>query len=192
QPADPGLHRRLILALDVIEHRFERGVVITTSGIDKFYSNGLDLQLALSTEGFFESYLWRLFQKFLTYPMPTISLVNGHAFAAGFMLGMHHDYRIQNPSRGFVCVNELDFGAPLQAPMVSVFREKLPAATFRNAILEARRFGGREALEAGIVDALGGLDDALAFVKSRGLHRKAESGVYGTLREEMYRGLLAV
>lgn len=124
--------------------------------------------------------------------MPTVSLVNGHAFAAGFMLGMHHDYRIQNPSRGFLCVNELDFGAPLQAPMVSVFREKLPAVTFRNAILEARRFGGREALDAGIVDALGGLDDALAFVRSRGLHRKAESGIYGTLREEMYRGLLEV
>lgn len=57
----------LILALDLIEHRFPRGVVITTSGIQKFYSNGLDLQLALSTEGFWENHLWKLFRKFITY-----------------------------------------------------------------------------------------------------------------------------
>lgn len=62
----------LILALDILEHRFPRGVVITTSGIEKFYSNGLDLGLALSTEGFFPNYLWRLFRRFLTY-LPSLS-----------------------------------------------------------------------------------------------------------------------
>lgn len=124
--------------------------------------------------------------------MPTVSLVNGHAFAAGFMLAMHHDYRIQNPSRGFLCVNELEFGAPLHAPMARVFREKLSPTTFRNVILEARRLGGGEALEAGIVDGLGGLDQVLAFIKNRGLQKKAASGVYGTLREEMYRGMLGL
>lgn len=124
--------------------------------------------------------------------MPTVSLVNGHGFAAGFMLGMYHDYRIQNPNRGFLCVNELDFGAPLHAPMVAIFRAKLPASTFRDMILQAKRFGGREALSAGIVDELGGLDEAVGFIKSRGLEKKAESGVYGTLREEMYSSVLDV
>lgn len=57
----------LILALDIIEHRYPKGVVITTSGIAKFYSNGLDLELAMSTEGFVEKWLWRLFRRFLTY-----------------------------------------------------------------------------------------------------------------------------
>lgn len=66
----PDFIDALITALDTIEHRFERGVVITTSGIEKFYSNGLDLQLALSTEGFMENYLWRLFKRFLTYVPP--------------------------------------------------------------------------------------------------------------------------
>lgn len=56
-----------ILALDIIEHRYPKGVVITTSGIAKFYSNGLDLELAMSTEGFSEKWLWRLFRRFLTY-----------------------------------------------------------------------------------------------------------------------------
>lgn len=119
--------------------------------------------------------------------MPTLALLNGHAFAGGFMLGMYHDYRIQNADRGFLCLNELEFGVPLQAPMVSVFREKLAPTVFRDLVLEAKRFGGAEALKTGVVDGLGGLDEALAFTKQRGLTKKAESGVYAALREEMYR-----
>lgn len=176
----------LLLALDIIEHRYPKGVVVTTSGIAKFYSNGLDLELALSTDGFLNKWLWRLYRRFITYPMPTVALVNGHAFAGGFMLAMYHDYRIQNPSKGFFCVNELEFGVPLQTPMMSIFREKLPRATFRDVILEAKRFSGQESLKAGIVDALGGLDETLAFIQERKLQGKAATGIYGTMKEEMY------
>lgn len=108
------------------------------------------------------------------------------------MLGMYHDYRIQNPKRGFLCVNEVEFGAPMHAPMVTVFREKLPAFTVRDMILEAKRFTGPEALQRGIVDGLGGLDETVAFIKDRGLQKKAASGVYANLREEMYPRLLGV
>ncbi|EPS31414.1 hypothetical protein POX_h09701 [Penicillium oxalicum] len=179
-----------ILALDIIEHRYPRGVVVTTSGIPKFYSNGLDLELATSTEGFLDKWLWRLFRKFLTYPMPTVCLLNGHAFAGGFMLAMYHDYRIQNPSKGFLCVNELEFGVPLQTPMMSIFREKLTPSTFRNVVLEARRFGGPDSLNAGIVDAVGGLDEVLGLIRDRKLLNKAETGIYGTMKEEMYARVL--
>lgn len=106
------------------------------------------------------------------------------------MLGMYHDYRIQNPKRGFLCINELEFGAPMHSPMVTVFREKLPAVTVRDMILESKRFTGPEALQRGIVDGLGGLDETVAFIKSRNLQKKAASGVYATLREEMYPRLL--
>jgi hypothetical protein len=56
----------LLLALDIIEHRYPKGVVVTTSGIAKFYSNGLDLDIVGKTEGFLENWLWRLFRRFLT------------------------------------------------------------------------------------------------------------------------------
>ncbi|KAF7716602.1 Uncharacterized protein PECH_004411 [Penicillium ucsense] len=179
-----------ILALDIIEHRYPKGVVVTTSGIPKFYSNGLDLELVMVTEGFLEKWLWRLFRKLLTYPMPTICLLNGHAFAGGFMLAMYHDYRIQNPNKGFLCVNELEFGVPLQTPMMSIFREKLTPTTFRNVVLEAHRFGGHESLKAGIVDAVGGLEEVVSLVRDRKLLNKAETGIYGTMKEEMYARVL--
>ena len=119
--------------------------------------------------------------------MPTIALLNGHTFAGGLMTAFHHDYRVQNPTRGFLCLNELDFGVPLQPPMSSIFRQKLPPAAYRSLVLEARRFPGPHALEAGIVDALGGLDEALALIKERGLATKAKTGVYGAMKAEMYR-----
>lgn len=56
------------------------------------------------------------------------------------MLAMMHDYRIMNPHRGFLCLNELPLGVPLRPPMCGVFREKVKASTFRRIILEAVRF----------------------------------------------------
>lgn len=186
----PSFIDAMILALDIIEHRYPKGVVITTSGITKFYSNGLDLEVATSTEGFLDKWLWQLFRRFLTFPMPTVCLLNGHAFAGGFMLAMYHDYRVQNPEKGFLCINELEFGVPLQTPMMSIFREKLVPTTFRNVVLEARRFGGKDSLQAGIVDALGGLDETLALIRDRKILNKADTGIYGVMKEEMYSRVL--
>jgi len=122
--------------------------------------------------------------------MPTIAQVNGHAFAGGFMLAMYHDYRIFNPTRGFLCLNELDLGVPLKPAMSSIFRQKLSPQTYKLMVLEAKRFNGKEALEMGIVDGLGGVEDALVLVRERGLAEKGKTGIYGALKGEMWRETL--
>lgn len=120
--------------------------------------------------------------------MPTIALVNGHAFAGGFMTAMMHDYRVMNPHRGFLCINELEFGAPLPAPMSSIFRQKVPSPnTYRAIVLESKRFNALEALKEGLIDSLGGADEVLSFCKEFKLVDKAKSGVYGRLKQEMWR-----
>lgn len=106
------------------------------------------------------------------------------------MLSMYHDYRIFNPSRGFLCLNELDLGVPLKPPMSSIFRQKTTPQTYRSLVIEAKRFSGKEALESGIVDGLGGLEEVLGFVKERGLVDKPKMGVYGVLKREMFRETL--
>ena len=123
-----------------------------------------------------------------SYPMPTLALLNGHAFAAGLMTAMMHDYRIMNPHRGYLCLNELDFGAPLKPPMASIFRQKVTSpGTYRTMVLEAKRYNALEALKEGIVDGLGGVDEVILFAKEMGLVDKAKSGVYGKLKKEMWR-----
>jgi Delta3-Delta2-enoyl-CoA isomerase len=122
--------------------------------------------------------------------MPTIALINGHAFAGGLMMAMTHDYRIMNPHKGFLCLNELEFGASLKPAMASLFRVKLSMPTFRNIVLETKRYPALEALADGILDAVGGVDKALAFIEEMKLVQKAQSKSYGKIKEELYREIV--
>src|ERR1700759_239074 len=101
-----------------------------------------------------------------------MAVINGHAFAGGLMTAMAHDYRIMNPKKGFVCLNELDFNAPLSPAMATIFRVKLPMTTFRTLILEGKRFPAQAALDAGIIDGLGGVEEAIKLSKERGVEGK--------------------
>jgi Delta3-Delta2-enoyl-CoA isomerase len=186
----PAFNATFVLALDVIEHRLPKGVVITTSSITKFYSNGLDFENAIKDPTFMHGSLFPLWRRLLTYPMPTVALINGHAFAGGLMTAMMHDYRIMNPHKGFVCVNELDFGAMLQSAMATIFRVKIGMSTFRNMILESRRISALEALKEGIIDGVGGPEETLAFIAEYKLTQKAKSPSYGKIKEELYREVI--
>ncbi|KAI1190318.1 enoyl-CoA hydratase/isomerase [Nemania serpens] len=189
----PEFCAALLTALDIVEFEHEPGVVVTTSGIRKFYSNGLDLELAMTLPGFWENSLYPLYKRFLTYPMPTVALINGHAFAGGLILAMHHDYRVfTDGGRGFACVNELDFGAPLPPPLSSIFRIKTAPSVYRTLVLEAKRFDGKSALEAGLVDAVGEVDAVLKLIEDRGLVAKGTKGSYGALKTEMYKESVAL
>ncbi|PHH67140.1 hypothetical protein CDD81_2909 [Ophiocordyceps australis] len=119
------LLRALLAALDALEFSGAApGVVLTTSGLPKFYSNGLDLDHAFNTEGFW-ALLYSVWARFLTFPMPTVALINGHAYAGALMLAMAHDYRLAPTPRGFLCLNELLFGAPLKPAMAAMRRSRV-------------------------------------------------------------------
>ena len=186
----PAFNKTFLLALDIIEHRLPKGVVITTSSITKFYSNGLDYENAIRDPTFFPTSLFPLWRRLITYPMPTVALMNGHAFAGGLMTAMYHDYRIMNPHKGFVCLNELDFGAALQPAMASVFRVKLSMTSFRDMVLESKRYPALEALKEGIIDGVGGVDETLAFIAEMKLTQKAQGASYGKIKEELYREVI--
>lgn len=126
-----------------------------------------------------------------SYPMPTIALINGHGFAGALMTAMMHDYRIMNPHRGYICLNEVELGVPLKAAMSSIFRQKTSPQTYRTLVLEGKRYKALEALEAGIVDGVGGLDEVVAFVEEFKLVSKTDKGVYGKLKREMWRETVA-
>lgn len=103
------------------------------------------------------------------------------------MTAMMHDYRLMNPHRGFLCLNELDFGSPLKPPMASIFRQKVPSPnTYRTMILESKRYGALEGLKEGLLDGLGGMEEVMVFVKEMGLVDRGKTGVYGRLKQEMW------
>lgn len=104
------------------------------------------------------------------------------------MTAMMHDYRVMNPEKGYLCLNELEFGSSFLPPMVSLFRVKVPKVeSVREMMLEARRYPGKVAKEKGLIDEIGGLEEALRFVEERRLVEKAKGRVYSDIKEELYR-----
>lgn len=63
----PAFCASFILALDILDRRFPKGIVVTTSAISKFYSNGLDYESAVKLKTFFSDSLYPLWRRLLTY-----------------------------------------------------------------------------------------------------------------------------
>jgi enoyl-CoA hydratase/carnithine racemase len=166
----------------------EPKALVTTSTIPKFFSNGLDFERVIKVERFFPDRYYALMRAILEFPWPTIALVNGHAFAAGFMVAAVHDYRVMNPTKGFLCMNEIDFGAPLFTLFVDIFKIKFGAQIALKICLQAHRFTGKEALQVGLVDALGDLSTAEEFVTNQ--CKYANSPVYASIRKNILRDLI--
>lgn len=116
------------------------------------------------------------------------------------MTAMYHDYRIMNPHRGWLSLNELEFDAELSPAMSAIFKSKVPNSTLRGLLLEAKRFNGLQALEAGLIDGLGGVEEAIKMMTDvegghgRGalvVSTRGEKTAYKGLREDIYREVLA-
>ncbi|KAJ6783702.1 hypothetical protein PWT90_08522 [Aphanocladium album] len=147
--------KALLAALDILEYGgYAPGVVVTTSSIAKNYSNGFDLEHTLSNKDVFFPFFYNLWVRFLTYPMPTVALMNGHCYAAGLMLAMAHDYRLAPTPRGFFCLPELTYGLPLTPAMVAIFRHKIGPTALRDLTLEAAQLTGQQVVDMGVADGL--------------------------------------
>ena len=66
------------------------------------HSNGLDLASVMASDEFRKELLALLNDLFLalfSISCPTLAIVTGHAFAAGFMLALAHDYRVMRSDK---------------------------------------------------------------------------------------------
>ena len=137
-------------ALDRVEAH-EGPAALVTTGAGKFYSNGLDLAGFARGEGDparVLAELDRLFARLLCFPVMTVAAQNGHAFAAGGMMALAHDFRVMRADRGWFCLPEIDLGMgqPLSPGMYAVIGAKLPRTTFHEALVTGRRYGAEEAV----------------------------------------------
>jgi len=128
-------------------------LVVTGSG--KFFSNGLDLDWMSEHPDDSAEMLrgvHRLLGRMLLLDMYTVAAINGHAFAGGAMLTCGFDERVMREDRGYWCLPEVDLGLPLTPAMYATVAAHLPHATLHESIVTGRRYGGAEALVAGIVE----------------------------------------
>ena len=130
-----------------------RALVTTATG--KFFSNGLDLDWLGGHGDQMAAYIARvqqLFARVLALPVVTVAALQGHTFAAGAMLALTHDHRVMRADRGFWCLPEVDLGMPFAAGMAALIRARLTPQAAHEAMVTGRRYGGGDALAAGIVD----------------------------------------
>ena len=182
-------------ALDEVEKTDgPRALVTTATG--KFYSNGLDLDWLFTNGDKYQDYVvsvHALFARLLALPIVTTAALQGHTFAAGAMLSLAHDFRVMRADRGFWCLPEADINIPFTRGMSSLIQARLAPQTAHEAMVTARRYGGQDAMMAGIVDRAVE-DDA---VRSTAIEiASAQAGkagdTLGTIKARMYGSVLDV
>ncbi len=176
-------------ALDEVEAAPLPAALVTV-GSGKFWSNGLDLAWLLANgeqAGSYVDQVHGLFARVLSSPVPSVAALNGHTFAAGAMLALAHDWRVMRADRGFFCLPEVDIHIPFTVGMSAL--SKLTAHT---AMTTGKRYGGADALAAGIVDATSDEDGLLAAaVAIAGPLAGKATPVRRQIKEVMYADALA-
>ena len=142
--------------LDDLEGR-DGPLALVTTGVERFYSNGLDLDWMSAhpdEAGPMIRALHRLWGRVLAFPGITVAAVNGHAFGAGALLSSAHDRIVMREDRGYWCMPEVDLGLAVGPSMATLLCARLPAPAVHRALVTGHRFTGPEALSAGIVAEL--------------------------------------
>ena len=184
-------------ALDEVEASEGPAALVTCSSDQKFFSNGLDLEWRQSRdEGHrggdrkvFGREFMSLAGRLITFPVPTICAINGHAFGAGLMIALSHDVRLMREDRGFACANEVEIGMVIPDPELALFRHKMSMSAFFQTVQLARRWTGPDALAAGFVEATGTEASLLPLAKQRAqalAHLGANRSVFKTMKERIY------
>ncbi len=180
--------------LDEVEASEGPAALVTTSA-GKFYSNGLDTDWLFANLDKITWYLDRvhtLYTRLLAFPMATVAAVQGHAFGAGAMFATSHDFRVQRADRGFYCLPEVNLNMPFTVGMSALINSRLPKQTAVEAMTTGRRYGGADAVAAGIVEATASEETLLsdAVAKAAALTSTRGANLAG-IKSRMHVDLLA-
>ncbi|KAJ1653837.1 hypothetical protein GGF38_005058 [Coemansia sp. RSA 25] len=195
----------IMQALDYIDQQLDnlsgedaaKGGALVTTGTGKFYSNGLAIEDAMAIgDDFYLPYM-RMLARMLTYRVPTVAAINGHAFAGGCMFAMAHDYRVMRADRGWIAMNEIDLGIPLIPGMAAIVKCKInDQNALRDCVLSARRFKALDAVAAGFVDKAVEenqlIDTAIQYARALAPKTRGLSPVFHLIKTEIYRDTVSL
>ncbi|MDQ1661352.1 MAG: Delta3-Delta2-enoyl-CoA isomerase [Blastococcus sp.] len=169
---------------------------LVTAATGKFFSNGLDLDWLTTHADQHEEYVvgvHLLLARMLALPVFTVAALQGHTFAAGAMLSLAHDLRVMRADRGFWCLPEADIGIPFTRGMSALIQARLTPQTAHRAMTTAHRFGGSDALAAGIVDSAVDEESVRGTaVEMAAVHAGKAGTTLATIKARMYEPVLAL
>ena len=134
--------------IEIVLKRNARAIVFGSKS--KYFSNGLDLNGGEENEDMLMA-LEGLVKKLLFLGVPTIAMMNGHAFGGGLMLAMACDYRIMAKRKGWCCIPAIDLKIPLPYSLINMMNAKIGNSSTREVLLTGHRYTGIDAKRIGIV-----------------------------------------
>ncbi len=169
---------------------------LVTTARGKIYSNGLDLDwLRAQDEEQLAGYVvavHEVFARLLELPVPTVAAVPGHAFAAGGMFALAHDFRVMRADRGWFCLPEVDLGIPFTDGMAALIQARLTPQVAHEVMTTGRRYGGVEAHSLQIVDLAVPEDDVVPTALKLAADLAPKAGAtLGRIKTTMYGTTLA-
>jgi enoyl-CoA hydratase/carnithine racemase len=168
---------------------------LVTKATGRFWSNGLDLEWLFAHPDDYPEYsrnVHGLLARMLSLPVVAVAALQGHTFAAGAMLSLCHDLRVMRADRGFWCLPEADINIPFTPGMSALIQSRLTPQTAHEAMVTARRFGGREAYARQIVDQAAGESEVLDAAVALAHANAGKAGpTLETIKSRMYAPVLA-
>jgi enoyl-CoA hydratase/carnithine racemase len=191
--------RKMLSVLDEIVADESIDGMVLTSGDPKYWSVGVDVEWAtgcaakgdlLSVKDFFYA-INSVFKQMLTYPVPIIASINGHAAANGLVLACACDFRFMRNDRGFCRFPEVNLGIPFLPGMIEITKKGIPYYKF-----EELKYTGKKATAAEMEEhhaILKSFDneatlmrESLAFARSF----KKGRAIFGEMKRRMHRGII--
>ena len=120
--------------LDEVEASTGPAVLVTIGTGTTRFSTGFDLKFwakELSNPLLSISNMQLLLNRFMTLPIPSMAVINGHAYAGGLILALLHDFRVMAKGKSRICLSELALGMPLPPAYNAYCHATLPIQTFR-------------------------------------------------------------
>jgi enoyl-CoA hydratase/carnithine racemase len=153
--------RRLHGLLDEVESASPPRALATVAR-GKFWCNGFDQDWMAANPGQVDDLLQDfrdLLARLVTLPVATVAGLQGHAFAAGAMLALAHDFRVIRDDRGYFCLPEIDLRRALSPASIALLQAKVPPPVVPELLIAGRRYGGADAVNAGLAVATASADE---------------------------------
>ncbi len=113
--------------LDKVSASSGHAVLVTIGTGPKIFSSGFDFKCWLADPNnplATAAIMQQLLAKVLALNVPTMCVMNGHAYAGGFLFGLCHDFRVLKIG-GRVCLSEIIQELPLPPAYTKISSELL-------------------------------------------------------------------
>ena len=140
--------------IDQIEASTGPAVLVTIGTGDKRFSTGFNLKWwaqDLKNSLVSITKLQELLNRFLTLSIPSLAVINGHAYAGGLILALTHDFRIMAKGPQRLCLSELPAGLPLPPAYTAICKSTMPIQSFRK-LQWGEPYDAEEALKDNVIN----------------------------------------